>query len=312
MKRSRLWLTLILIGLALLVSGEINRRQRRNASIAKSRRVIDNQPRRDNQSDSQQTTKDVPIPRDEQPASQQQQNTSSNKQKAARHFRVNATAKRRRFIRRKRAIAFWVQLLAGCATIFIAGLTFAYVHYSSNQWQAMLTGNEQTKIALHVTQRAYVTTEPPQLDISLKVAKMTLNNDGHIPSGPISTTVHEATLNIPTDQTPDIQKHAIEQGWKRYDLSPLASKGQVSIDWRLPAFDESLSTGDSATQTILLSGEITCYDGFWDDGVQSWLFCYQTIYEVARHTIQWAPCNAGTILRQMIRLDGYPTSPQAK
>src|SRR5438105_4108576 len=114
MKRSKLWLMWTLIASALLLSvEERNRRRRRSTSVAQTSRLIDDHPRNRDETHTNQTADQSPVPSIGEPAATKQHYARADEHEAARHLRIGAIAIRRRSIRRKRAVTFWVQLLAG-------------------------------------------------------------------------------------------------------------------------------------------------------------------------------------------------------
>jgi hypothetical protein len=152
--------------------------------ITKVRRMVDDKPRNAHKTQTDQTANQSPIPPLSEPTAEHQQHSRSDEQDAARHERVRTVAKRRHCIRRNRTIAFWIQFLAGCATIAIAGLTWAYVYYSGKQWGVMRdTLNyqiRQTQARLAVTNLTI--SNFPQAPF----ASWCIENDGHAMADEIS------------------------------------------------------------------------------------------------------------------------------
>ena len=151
--------------------------------------MVDDEPSHTKERESNQTANEHQVPAVAQPAPHQEQETCTDQQETKRHLRIRTIAKRRRSIRRKTTVAFYVQVIGASATLAIAVLTGFYVHYSNKQWQAMLTANEQTKTALHVSQRAYVTSGMPMLNPEKRIVTIPFTNNGHIPSGRIAKIV---------------------------------------------------------------------------------------------------------------------------
>jgi hypothetical protein len=181
MKRSKLWLRLTLIGSGLLLSVvERNYRRRRKASISQNRSMVDDEPRRSNQNNSEDATKNSPIPLVERPASNREQHSSTYDEEANRHLRIRTIAKRRQRIRREGVVTFWVELTASLTTVTIAGLTFVYVHYSGRQWQAAQEANRIARIANGITQENVANADRPW--VGLSAAALTNFNVGQQPT----------------------------------------------------------------------------------------------------------------------------------
>jgi hypothetical protein len=190
MKRSKLWLALILIalGLRLSVVAERKRRRRRNASIAQRSGMVNDGRSGQYQRNAYQRTENHPIPPINQPTADQQHRSGADQQETTRHLRVRIIAKRRHCIRRKRAITFWIQSLAGCATIAIAGLTAAYVHYSDKQWRVMVDAQKAAVGIRTIVQNI----QPNNADVA-----MIFTNFGHQIAQHVRFSVGAAQFNIP-------------------------------------------------------------------------------------------------------------------
>jgi hypothetical protein len=198
----------------------------------------------------------------------------------------------------------WIKLGVeiGTLLVIVVGLIVAW-----EQWHAMLVSNEQTRTALHVTERAYITTGRPTLDQTNKAISFFINNKGHIPSGNIEIIVHEATVNSSVPNVnPDISKSG-EYYWQRHHLAPLPP-GDDAFGLAVPvrAFDASKYTLDGVYQSILVAGQISYFDGFPDDGSQQWLFCFETVYHLILKQIFVVPCEPEKVIPQMENRDGYP------
>ena len=174
------------------------------------------------------------------------------------------------------------------------------------------TSAEQTKTALHVSQRAYITTDTPTLDITTKVISFGISNTGRIPSGNIEAVVHAATINseISNRFTPESDTTS-EFNWRRHLLSPLPpGKDLITLAVPIPNFSEFKYAPQGVYQLILFSGRVVYDDGFSDDGQQEWPFCYQTTYHVILKRIFLVPCSAARWIPVLERRDGYPRNEQ--
>ena len=196
------------------------------------------------------------------------------------------------------------------AKLVIEALTLAAVVFYGAvaycQWRAMTISNEQTKTALHVAERAYITTDTPTFDLTTKFLNFSITNSGHIPSGNIEIAVHEATVNPSIPNLPPDVGNAVEYHWKRHKLSSLPpGKGSVLLV-PIRAFSEDKFTPQGAYQAILVAGRVGYYDGFPDDPLQQWSFCFQSVYHLTLTKIFLVSCDAELVIPQMKNRDGYP------
>jgi hypothetical protein len=197
-------------------------------------------------------------------------------------------------------------------TMVITGITGIYACFAYKQWRAMLVTNQQTKQALHISERAYINTNSPTFDVSTKVLTIQINNDGHIPSGEFVNVTHEATIDCPSPSPmcrPNL-KDAVEYHWKRHQvLSNPPGKGLFTLAIPIPKFSASKYTPQGATQAVLVAGRIKYDDGFPDDGLPEWSFCFQSVYHGVLQSLFWVPCDIH-IIPAMEKLDGYPNNEQ--
>lgn len=195
--------------------------------------------------------------------------------------------------------------------LVIEGLTLlAVIFYggvSYYQWQAMRLSNQQTKAALHVAERAYITTDTPTLDPATKFINFFVTNSGRIPSGPVETVVHEATVNSSIPNVPPNAAQATEYHWKRHRVASLPP-GKDLIGFAVPvrAFDSTKFTDQGAYQSLVVAGQVTYSDGFPDDSQQQWLFCFQSVYHLTLKRIFLVPCDPERVIPQMEKRDGFP------
>jgi hypothetical protein len=186
--------------------------------------------------------------------------------------------------------------------------TTTYAVFAIKQWQALRLGNEQTKIALHVSERAYLTINP-MFDIDKGVVTLTLNNGGRIPSGQSDVVIHEATVNQMNTSAPADVGHAIERHWKRarFDSAPPGNVFSITIP--IPKF--SKPEIEKGTQSITVVGRVNYGDGFPDDPQQQWSFCYQSVRQVVLNQTFVIPFpNCQSAIAVMEHLDGYPNNEQ--
>jgi hypothetical protein len=197
-----------------------------------------------------------------------------------------------------------VQWCVFAAALLAFGAAGYYAWIAKQQWRAMLIANEQTKTALHVTQRAYITTGAPQLDLAKGAVYLPLSNGGHIPSGDIEVVVHEAVFNQPIPDSLPYAKFAVEKSWKRHRLPP--SPPGLNFGIVIPTLAASKPKLEAALQAIIIAGVVSYSDGFPDDESQQWPFCMQTTYHHVLKEIIWVPCDGKAITPQLESLDGYP------
>jgi hypothetical protein len=143
-----------------------------------------------------------------------------------------------------------IEALTLAAVVVYGGITYC-------QWRAMITANEQTKTALHISERAYITVGSPTLDTTTKFANFLLSNNGHIPSGNIEIIVHEATVNSSIPNAPPNIATAVEYHWKRHKLSPMPpSNNAFGIQVPLREFAQDKYTTQGAYQGVLIAGRV--------------------------------------------------------
>lgn len=228
------------------------------------------------------------------------------------------------WIKRKAGEAHLTDWFMVFFTLIIAGATIAYTIYARRQWSVMndqLTAmegqltqmkvaNEQTKLALHISERAYLVVATPLLNITNGVVTLQVDNDGRISSGATVVTDHEVTVEqTNTFIPPDIVSHAVERHWKQFSVLSVSPGSDVlEIAIPLPAFSkERLKLG---SQAVVIAGSITYNDGFPDDTTQTFLFCWQSVRQLIVKKTFWAPCEAPRVIPTMKKLDGYPQNEQ--
>ena len=174
---------------------------------------------------------------------------------------------------------------------------------------------ETTNLALHVTQRAYITTGTQELDAATGAVNVYLVNSGHIPSGEAEAVTHEATFNPESPRyLVDMSKPA-ERHWGRARLYQIPVGGPtIGIAVPVPLFNEAQVK--SALQVILIAGTIDYNDGFPDDPIQQWKFCIQTADMKSKKNIgdtgmvRWIPCDPKVVIPKMEKAEHYPENEQ--
>src|ERR1035438_4822250 len=126
--------------------------------------------------------------------------------------------------------------------------------------------------ALHVSERAYIVTGAPVLELDTNIVDIPVSNTGHIPSGSLRIVVHEATIDVKPTAPPGIIP-TTEQHWQHYDVTPIPPSNGATYTIDTPVQGVVASKINSGHQQIFVAGSITYHDGFPDTPEQTWLFC---------------------------------------
>jgi len=191
--------------------------------------------------------------------------------------------------------------ITGCAAL--VGL-FGLI-YLRGQLRQMKVSNEQTKLALHVSERAYLTVGGPILDIENGLVTLGRSNIGRIPSGYAQVIVHAATANQPTLDAPADLNNAVGRFWKKVSFPSVipSTSSTPPFSIAVPAKSYSKAGVEAGTQVIVVAGYVTYNDGFPDDPSQESPFCEYTVrHSVMKRTV-WVPCDAKSIVPIMETLD---------
>jgi hypothetical protein len=168
---------------------------------------------------------------------------------------------------------------------------------------AAKTANE----SLHVSERAYLTTDAPILEG--KDASLPVINRGHIPSGIAVVVVHGAIINtLGPKVESEIQHQPIYARWKHYAVNNLPSglSNPLKIPIALPSLD--LTKFNSGFQQVILVGNVTYNDGFPNTPNQVWDFCYISVLYTEPDRMTWGTCDPNQYLAPLIVDDGYPNN----
>jgi hypothetical protein len=185
-------------------------------------------------------------------------------------------------------------------TLLLASGTIALAIFS-------LIQISETRTALHVTERAYVTAGSPTLDPTTKFITFLLNNSGHIPSGKVEIIVHEATTNATIPNAEGNIYNSVEYHWKRHKFSLMPpSTNSFAIKAPVPQFSEDKFTVQGAYQQLIVAGRVSYDDGFPDDGPQTSPFCFGSQYHTMLKQIFLVPCDPELVIPKMENHDGYP------
>jgi len=132
---------------------------------------------------------DAEVPFVEQPAAEKKTQAAADQKGAEREKRITGMAKQRRHERRKRTVKFYAEGLGALATVAIAILTWAYVNYSSKQWQTMETQLELSSrpwvsvdVSVNVARAFSYTKLAPGLKFASMAIQLVFNNTGNSPA----------------------------------------------------------------------------------------------------------------------------------
>jgi hypothetical protein len=166
---------------------------------------------------------------------------------------------------------------------------------------------ETAKEALHVSEKAYVVTGAPVLQLDTDVVDLPVSNRGHIPSGSLRIVVHEATLDVEPTARPGIIQPT-EQHWQHYDVTSIPPSNGADYSINTPVQAVVASKILSGHQQIIIAGTITYNDGFPDTPEQTWLFCDAGLYWEKLKKVQWMPCDPVAYIKQLTNGDHYPNN----
>jgi len=163
--------------------------------------------------------------------------------------------------------------------------------------------------SLHMSERAYLLLGPPNDDFAHKRINIPVVNSGHMPSGPTTLVIHEATFRLDDPSAKIIPFGAtIERHWSKisYQSVPIVPLGSLfSAEVRLPAIvQDQLNNGK---QAIVIAATLTYSDGFPKTPKQTVIFCDASSYASQTNLFTMRPCdNPNIILQALVSLDGYP------
>jgi hypothetical protein len=169
--------------------------------------------------------------------------------------------------------------------------------------KAAKSAAETANRSLHISERAYVTTGPPTLNLDTKTVSVPIVNSGHIPSGNAHIVAHEATIPaIPGISTINLP---IEQHWQQWhQISIPTGPTPYSFNTTVPKVDvKSFSDG---RQQIVVAGFLSYFDGFPNTREQTWQFCFVALYFESLKRMDFTPCDPVLYIKQLSAGDGYP------
>jgi hypothetical protein len=150
--------------------------------------------------------------------------------------------------------------------------------------------------------RARIVINPQPVDFPRKLVSLSVENTGKISSGSVEIICHKAILQAVNGQFSFAMP--IECGWKRYRSPSYAIGSQFSI--ALPILKASESEFIAGKQGFIAAGYIIYNDGFPEDGIERIPFCHRTQYSPPANTLFFIPCEPGTIIPLLEKLDSYP------
>ena len=173
------------------------------------------------------------------------------------------------------------------------------------QANAAKSAAETANKALHISERAYIVIALPTLDTTTKYITVPVINTGHIPSGRVVVTVHEATIDHVDIKKKTQRISPTEAHWKHYEFASIPTTGQImNFNIPVPALDtDRLNAG---REQIFLVGIISYNDGFADDPAQQWPFCEGSAMLPQSKNLQWVICDPSAYLLEAIKSDRYP------
>lgn len=180
-----------------------------------------------------------------------------------------------------------------------------YAAIAAFQYCQMRVSNRNALLALHVSERAYITLGFPTLDQQTNFLKMQISNLGHIASSSQTMVIHQATIKLPNSTTaPDI-KNAIDCHGEGHWFGPIPPGNNLAAV-QIPAIKVSLADFAVGSEVLWVAGTVTYGDGFPDDGPQEWSFCFQSGYHSILKEAYWTDCDPSVILPQIQKCDDYP------
>lgn len=167
---------------------------------------------------------------------------------------------------------------------------------------AATSAAQTAKDALHISERAYVVTEEPQLgDKSFTVP---LVNTGHKPSGKATTITHMGFYNFGNAEQMMPREHPTDSSWHSQKWDSILPGNHNSIGVPIPQMDQSkLNIG---LQVVIVAGSISYNDGFEGTPQQIWRYCYQTVYQTVMKKSVIITCDPNVMIPALEKADGYP------
>ena len=173
---------------------------------------------------------------------------------------------------------------------------------------------DTANLALHVSEKAYIALQLPELDEEKGITTIAIDNNGRLPATDFEVTIHEETCNAIVDIPPGIVPQAGMVFCPEYHRTRLTHPSippgiaKTKIDIPLPAF--SRDKIDIGKQAIVIAGTLRYTDGFPDDPIQDWAFCFQTTYHLVKKAIIWGSCDTSIVIPKMEALENQQGNKQ--
>ena len=188
----------------------------------------------------------------------------------------------------------------------IADQALAQAHSAKIAADAAQSAAITAKDTLHVSERAYIASGFPILNVNAGNVGLPIDNRGHIPSGHFKIVIHEGTAEVADPNVVRLISHLIETHWKRLEHSSIVPGLPPTIEIAIPAvIPEKINAG---YQKVFLVGTISYNDGFPDTVEREESFCYNTLYFERTKQTTWGPCDINNILPTIVGLDKYPNN----
>ena len=184
-------------------------------------------------------------------------------------------------------------------TVFTGLMWFANKKSADAAQSAANTATE----TLHVSQRAYISSGTPQIDISMKGMTIPFINSGHIPSGPIDIVLYDVIYSWTSPENSG-STNPVHQGTPHRSKKHFASIANgLPLAILAPIRDFSEDKLKNGLQGIKVVGIATYDDGFHNTPKQHSLFCEHTVYRMIEKQTLIEPCDPSVELPQLESLD---------
>jgi len=175
-------------------------------------------------------------------------------------------------------------------------------------WQTKKSA-DISNLALHVSEKAYIALQTPVLDEDKGFVDIAIDNNGRLQATDFETILHERTCNAIVQIPPGLAPQRGMISCPEYhrtrltfpSIAPGPAKARMVIP--LPAF--SKENTDIGEEAIEISGTVKYNDGFPDDPIEQWTFCFQTTYHLITKAVYWGDCDAKIVIPQMEALESH-------
>jgi hypothetical protein len=159
--------------------------------------------------------------------------------------------------------------------------------------RAAKSAADTAKDALHISERAYLSVQNPEIRYDRNSIRLPVVNTGHLPA---EGTNYVSYLVVETNEG-TIRKH-----WYHH-LGTVASGDHLTgMDQVIKEMDKgALHNG---TQHIVIAGRLWYRDGFADTPVAEATYCYQSYVSSITDLVYLGPCSPGEDFPDLERADG--------